>query len=233
MFKRIRNLFNTFTAPVAVEEFMEWRRPIRGNANPEYMTNKVWSWLINSEEWPHCAHEILGLKKDESPIWCFDRFGQSETQLSDGTIIYIAGEHEDFYDEDFYIYNDVIIKHPNGSITIYGYPINIFPPTDFHTATVINDKIYIIGGLGYAEQNDHKVTTVYILYLNNYSILKLDTYGEIPPHLFKHKAEYIEKDNIIICESGEIFNSDKDDFAENKTIWHLDLNNAHWHKLKG
>ena len=41
------------------------------------------------------------------PFWSFDRYGMSVTHLEDGRIILIGGEHEDYYDPYFFIYNDV------------------------------------------------------------------------------------------------------------------------------
>lgn len=54
-------------------------------------------------------------------IWCNDRFGASLTQLLDGRFIQIGGEHEDHYDPDFCIYNDVIVFDGRGNFQIYGY----------------------------------------------------------------------------------------------------------------
>ena len=76
------------------------------------------------------------------------RFGQTLTRLPDGTVVEIGGEHEDSYDRDFCIYNDVFVHGSDGSIAILGYPEATFPPTDFHTATYIGNWIYIIGGHG-------------------------------------------------------------------------------------
>ena len=64
-------------------------------------------------------------------------------------MVFIAGEHKDHYDPDFYIYNDVVVQHPDGRIDIFGYPREIFPPTDFHSATLVGDRIVLIGNLGY------------------------------------------------------------------------------------
>ena len=89
---------------------------------------------------------------DAGPGRCFDRFGQSSNQLPDGRVVCIAGEHEDSYDPDFYIYNDVVIQQPDGRIDIFGYPREVFPPTDFHTATLVGNRIVLIGSLGYPDE---------------------------------------------------------------------------------
>ncbi len=77
----------------------------------------------------------------------------------------IAGEHEDCYDPDFQIYNDVVVLHPDGRMDILGYPREIFPPTDFHSATLVGEQIFIIGGLSYPEERQAAKTRVYCLKL--------------------------------------------------------------------
>ena len=43
----------------------------------------------------------------------------------------MGGEHEDFYDPDFCIYNDVVVYDGHGDFTIYGYPKEVFPSHGF------------------------------------------------------------------------------------------------------
>ena len=74
-------------------------------------------------------------------MWCANRFGQSLTRLPVGRAIQFGGEHEDSYDQDFCIYSDVFVHHPDVRVDVYGYPDDVFPPTDFHTATMIGDSI--------------------------------------------------------------------------------------------
>ena len=87
---------NETTAPAAIRaQFDAWCQPRRGIANPEIQTNDVWTWLVDTQIYPHVAHRKAGTGGNPAPVWCFDRFGQSTTHLSDGTIIHIGGEHED------------------------------------------------------------------------------------------------------------------------------------------
>ena len=76
---------------------------------------------------------------DAGPMWCFERFGQSTTPLGAVTVL-IGGEHEDHYDPDFHIYNDLVVIAPGGGTEIYGYPRSVFPPTDFHSATPTDSR---------------------------------------------------------------------------------------------
>ena len=109
------------------------------------------------------GRRVGGRKTPRLSGWCARRFGQSLTLLPDGRAIQIGGEHEDFYDSDFCIYNDEFVHHPDDRIDIFCYPEEVFPPTDFHTATLIGDSIYIIGGLGYQGQRQFGETPVYRL----------------------------------------------------------------------
>lgn len=77
----------------------------------------------------------------DEPVWCFHRFGKSITEFPDGRIIEIGGEHEDYYDPDFCIYNDVVVHYGGGRFEIFGYPEEVFPPTDSHSATLVGDVI--------------------------------------------------------------------------------------------
>jgi len=99
--------------------------------------------MINSGVNAWTARDTFEDKDYTTPVWCFDRFGTTITELPDGRIVEIAGEHEDYYDVDFCIYNDIVVHQGNGTYQIFGYPQDVFPPTDFHTATLVGEYIYI------------------------------------------------------------------------------------------
>ncbi|UJR19274.1 hypothetical protein I4U23_022403 [Adineta vaga] len=200
---------------------------------------------------------------NDHPVWCFTRFGATQTYLPDGRLIRIGGEHEDCYDEDFQIYNDVIViqnprmvpsydmysmpvpnnfplgreqndvrsnpeilgtTNPN-DVTIYGYPEDVFPPVDFHTATYVkNDKngnefIYIIGGLGYMNSSRRRQTHVYRLHLSDFSIEEVKTTGNGPVRCMQsHRAtlETVEGRKVIEISS------------KNGSHYRLDIETAKW-----
>lgn len=160
-------------APITRELFLEWRSPRLGNANPSVLTNPVWEWLIRTRMNAYQATETFGGPSalEAGPGWCFERFGQTTTMLADGREVMIAGEHEDSYDPDFFIYNDVVVREPDGKITIYGYSKEVFPPTDFHTATLVQGAIVLIGSLGYMEERlGRKETQVLQLMPHNFAM---------------------------------------------------------------
>ena len=134
-----------------------------------------------------------------NPVWSHDRFGMSLTRLPDGRFIQFAGEHEDYYDTDFSIYNDVIIHDGRGGFEILGYPEDVFPPTDFHSATYVAPWIYIIGNLGYPHtQKAHGLETpVYRLHTETGEIERVTTQGKSPGWIHGHKA-VLEGDRIRI-----------------------------------
>ena len=130
-----------------------------------------------------------GSEQVTRPVWCAQRFGQSMTFLPDGRIVQIAGEHEDHYDPDFCIYNDVFVHGVDGSIAIYGYPESVFPPTDFHTATLVGGSVYVIGSLGYQGTRRFGETPVYRLDVRTFAIERLGPTGEAPGWIFGgHRA---------------------------------------------
>ena len=159
-------------------------------------------------------------------VWCFQRFGMSSTRLPDGRTIFIAGEHEDFYDPDFYIYNDVIVIHPNLGVEIYGYPRHVFRPTDFHSATLMKDEsIYIIGNLGYHGTREPGITPVYRLDCRSYQIEAIATGGDNPGWIYRHQAEYVPARHAIRVTQGQVFMrwEGKRQARQNRKVYWLDL----------
>lgn len=191
-------------APITPELFLEWRSPRRGVGNPSTLTNPVWEWLVRTRMNAYQAPKLLGGPSalDTGPGWCFDRFGQTTTLLADGREVLIAGEHEDSYDPDFYIYSDVVVKAPDGEVTIYGYSEDAFPPTDFHTATPLPGSIVLIGSLGYQKERlNKKETQVLQLRLDDFSIHRIDAHGASPGWIHSHTA-VLSSDGHAITVSG-------------------------------
>lgn len=193
-----------------------------GTNNPTTMEKPFWKYMVaNAHLSAFAAREEIK-KAEESvcfdkPIWCFARFGATHTYLPDERLVCIGGEHEDHYDPDFQIYNDVVvIRNPRmvenyamyvtpiplnfpgpknsgmmlgtsnvHDVTIYGYPEDVFPPIDFHTATYVQNKdkeefIYIIGGLGHIDSPHRKETHVYRLRVSDFTIEEIRTSGIKP-----------------------------------------------------
>ena len=233
-------------------------KSIKPTSNPTPINSPFWKHMVRHGNWAYDVRKELNLwpteKKDgPEPIFCFHRMGRTVTELPDGRVIFIGGEHEDFYDPDFYIYNDVVVVRLGGTeaalgaeeeagsdsdsdwpsvmsdsakeswrrevarekadmkafekeedlriamldagadpanIDIYGYPTDVFPGTDFHTATYVKHEggpggggeyIYIIGGLGYRDSPHRAGTLVHRLDLGDFSIRRVGTSGEAPP----------------------------------------------------
>ncbi len=186
-------------------------RPRFGVANPELINNPFWEWEIRqgldgANIYPSKVRRELGIESGEEafiPTWTFGRMGQTETVLADGTRVFIAGEYEDWYDPDFQIYNEVIVVAPSGEVSIFGYPREIFPPTDFHTATLVGERIILIGSLGYPEDRRLGMTQVFALNLADYSMVRLPSVGEAPGWLHHHQAELVGEEEIWV-RSGKL-----------------------------
>jgi len=218
---------------VTLELFEEWRAPRFGSTNPQRMKSTVWEWLVRSRMSAYSARQKIQAPSSyaDSPTWSFARFGQSLTELADGRSIYIAGEHEDFYDPDFNIYNDVVVTHPGKEIDFYCYPKSDFPPTDFHTATLTGETIVILGNLGNRDERKWKETQILLLQLESFEIHQMASSGTSPGWIHSHKATLSGDQKSIILTGGKVQSSSGSLLRENIEDWSLSLADWHWEKL--
>ena len=198
------------------------------------MNNPLWHWLVESDTTAYFTNEHFDgpSSYDGNPLWESQRFGQSITTLPDGREILIAGEHEDYYDPDFFIYNDIIIRHPDGRIDFLAYPVDIFPPTDFHSATLIGEKIIVVGNLGYPD--DRKPGTIQILIVdtNTWKISIQSSAGDSPGWIHEHEATLSQDQNSITISGGSIVPEDLEKpIIENIDDWQLQLEDWRWERL--
>jgi hypothetical protein len=102
------------------------------------------------------------------------------------------------------------------SYELYRYPKEVFPPTDFHTATLLDKYIWIVGNLGYMHERG-TVTPVYRLDINTLAINKVEIDGESPGWIYKHTASSRGADIVeIVAES---------------VVWELDVKKRKWRKI--
>jgi hypothetical protein len=251
--------FTIDSMEISQELFAQQRRPRFGNANPERMQIAFWEWMIRGDETreeeeahadvanlnpitsdveirsgygPYHARKLLTTPLNcDGPIWTFDRMGSTRSELPDGRILCIGGEHEDYYDPDFYIYNDAIVFGRADEIEIYGYPPEVFPPTDFHTATLVNDRIIVIGCLGYQHARRPGYTPVYGLDVSRFHITEIQTRGENPGWIFKHEADFDPK-GVINIRGGEVIQKrgDTQQYRRNLEDYALDVRSWTWHR---
>lgn len=166
---------------VTRDQYLFDRYPRFGRSNPDEMNIPFWREMVRTGINAYQAKmQFDDTSNYDKPIWCFDRFGTSFTELPDGRFVQIAGEHEDHYDPDFCIYNDVFVHEPSGAFQIFGYPKDVFPPTDFHTATYFDGFVFIIGGLGYHGERKLGTTPVYRLNCKTWKIGMVETSGDNP-----------------------------------------------------
>jgi WG containing repeat len=215
------------------------KHPRFGKSNPEAMDVPFWREMVKLGWGAYGARRQYQDTdydwESRKPVWCFSRFGQSITPLPDGRVIAIAGEHEDYYDPDFWIYNDVVVYDEWGDFQIYGYPKDVFPPTDFHTATWVDGWIYIIGNIGYQDDRIVGKTPVYrlncttfeILHGRGYAIEPVITTGECPGWISRHRA--VVRDRQIHISGGRVWTSEQD-LIDERSEYILDLNECCWYR---
>lgn len=210
--------------------FLEWRSPRRGQAHPDDLTNPVWAWLVEGRQSAFEANRQFDGPDafDGGPGWCFHRFGQTTTPLPDGRVLHVGGEHEDHYDPDFHIYNDVVVRHPDGRIQVLGYPVDVFPPTDFHTATLLGDRVLVVGSLGYRDQRRAGETPVYELDTRTMRFRRVETHGVGPGWIHSHTATPSEDGKSIVVSGGQVW---RPGLEENVDDWRLVLDGWRWERL--
>lgn len=204
-----------------------------GTANPERMDAPFWEAMMRTGWNAYQANQQFGTASfgGENPTWCHDRFGMSLTCLPDGRFVQIGGEHEDSYDPDFCIYNEVFVHDGTGGIEIYGYPREVFPPTDFHSATLVGNFIHVIGNLGYREDSQEK-GQVFRLDTRTWAMERLETTGSGPGWIYAHRAELVDGHIKISGGKSVIKKGDeKGSLVNNSEQWKLDPESAHWSKL--
>jgi len=194
----------------------------RGLYNPHPCTNPFYLNQIrtfNSAYWGmrrDFGDDVKHYGRGVSPFFSFDRFGRTATRLADGRLVLIAGEHEDSYSSDFCIYNDVCVVHEDGSAAFYLYPTDEFPPTDFHSATQIEDSIWIIGNLGYPKQRQYETTQVLKLDINTWRVTRIRTDGIMPGWISRHTAHRQGPDIIISGgKAGPVYRNNTTRYALN------------------
>ncbi|WP_169976667.1 hypothetical protein [Tautonia rosea] len=193
--------------PPSLATFHEQRHRRFGRSNPERMHLELWEWIVRERIDPAELRQHYGLDAypDNGPDWCPGDLGQPCIELPDGRILRVAGEHEDFYDPDFCIYNHVLVQTPDDRIEIYGYPREVFPPTDFHTATLVGDRLIIIGNMGYPEDRRPGTTPVFSLDLRTYRIDPVSTHGEAPGWISSHSATLDSQRSGITVSGGRVW----------------------------
>lgn len=234
---------------VSESDIKKYRNPKFGTKNPTKIDSKFWQYGIakrnenGTDEGydgrlsAYALNEKFNsnIKKEsyceKSPTWCFNRLGRTLTRV-DNKEIYIAGEHEDGYDPDFNIYNDVVVVDENDNIDIYTYPENVFPPTDFHSATLIKpETILIIGNLGYSKNRQHGKTQVLSLNIKTFEIQQIETFGENPGWIHEHRAVLSKDKQSVIINGGKIDEKDQDFLQDNLDTFALNLTDMKWSKI--
>lgn len=221
-------------AAVSLAEFQNARTRVFGRRNPERMGFPFWLAMIRAGVSAHRAGVRFEKKSKtcdkREPIWSAMRSGQSLTLLPDGRAVQIGGGHKAHLDDpDFCTYNDVFVHELGGAITIYGYPEADFPPTNYHTATLIGDHIYVIGSLGDAEMRRYGETPVFRLDVRTMRMERLSNRGDAPGWIYWHRAAAIGSTAIRVSGGAVVTKKGRGESHDGNTDrFVLDLKNLVW-----
>lgn len=229
----LTKLVRTESIECSPKEYRAAKHRVFGDANPQLINLPFQRAMVASGKSAYEARDQFGEKSrfGGKPVWCHSRFGMSFTELPDGRVIEIGGEHEDHYDPDFCIYNDVVVHHGDGRFDLYGYPEKVFPPTDYHTATLVDDHIFIIGGAGYASERRFDFTPVYRLNVNTLAIEPVETSGESPGWMAKHRAKLVGRSIRVSGGDVRVVADGKKAYGKNPHEYALDLGSMTWSKV--
>jgi hypothetical protein len=216
---------------VSAADYEAGKRRRYGRSNPERMRVPFWEAMVQTRvaAWAARAAFDDQPQGSDQPVWCNQRFGQTITRLADGRYVEIGGEHEDWYDVDFCIYNEVIVYEVEETPLIFGYPSSVLPPTDFHTATLVGDHIYIIGNLGYIEARKPGETPVFRLDTRSWRIERLEPTGNNPGWISRHEAALVDERAIMVS-GGKVYTADNR-YVERVGDFVLNLDRLTWHKV--
>jgi hypothetical protein len=167
----------------------------------------------------------------------------------------IGGERDDAIDPDFMVYNDVIVSQPeangyvepeSGNFDIYGYPKDVFPPTDGHTATFVpsRNEILILGNMSEPQADQDSAangnTVIYTLDVGTWKMTRRETTGDGPGVIWFHEADLQGNVLRVTGKAPQMFMGDKtqrrvmfDGSMEKVTVnedeeWTLDLETMTW-----
>jgi len=81
---------------ISKDEFLAWRSPRQVSTQSVKLDNPLWHWLVRTGWSAYNANEIFAGPSScyAGPMWCFDRFGKSETPLPDGRVVHIGPAEE-------------------------------------------------------------------------------------------------------------------------------------------
>ncbi len=228
--------------------FGRYRSRAFGAFNAQNMWNPHWDFMVRTGLTPYRIRRHFGC---DSPLtdggltdayWCFDRFGSSRTVFPDGRLVYIGGEHEEGYDPDFCIYNDVTIVTPAagrdfatldaGKVEIRGYPESCFPPVGFHSATHVGSYIYVIGGHGYGEMSGGYGTPVFRIHTATWIAERVVTSGDMPGWITSHHASVDAANNSILIHGGRRWVAAEGRMEDQRGCYALSLATGHWHCVR-
>jgi len=90
---------------VSPEDYQRHKSPRFGSQNPERMDFPFWREMVKTGGNAYAArvqYQDNDSFRKPGAVWCHERFGSTLTPLADGRFVQIGGEHEDYYDPDFF-----------------------------------------------------------------------------------------------------------------------------------
>ena len=94
----------------------------------------------------------------------------------------------------------------------------------------MEDWIYLIGCLGYVEQQTTDITPVYRLNVRSWEIEMVKTSGENPGWVHGHRASYLASKCVIRIAGGELVHGPESELVSNQDSYELNLESLTWRR---
>jgi len=121
-----------------------------------------------------------------------------------------------------------VVLHANGRIDILGYPAEVFPPTDFHTATLVGERIIIVETLD-IRSSESQVRPLSWFLMFQPRRFGCETLGYPPGWIHSHDALLEEGGVSILIRRGKLDRGGEDtSLVENIDDWRLHLSDWRW-----
>jgi hypothetical protein len=96
---------------------------------------------------------------------------------------------------------------------------------------LVENRIILIGGLGYPDDRRLGYTPVFALNTQTYRIERLETTGKNPGWIFNHSAALDQNERLITVSGGEIQTESGAEQTQNAGTYELNLRDLCWRRL--
>ncbi|WP_377154149.1 ankyrin repeat domain-containing protein [Roseateles sp. UC29_93] len=216
---------------LALVDFERDRTRRFGECNAQPMQVPLWLAMVRSGLTGYQAANQFGAEACDRarPVWCADRMGSVAHAPAGRPSGPDRWRTRGWIRSRLLHLQRCLRPSSRWSTADLRVPESLFPPTDFHTATLVGDRIIVIGSLGYPSARAHGATQVFSLNIRDWHMERLTIAGEGPGWIHKHRAA-LSSDRDIVVTGGQVVTKvgDEESATLNTRPFTLDLDALRW-----